>query len=104
MIFAFSIQKAEAHHLQVTWDGMELKKGQIGSVHVNNSTKIYSYINNKLVYYQTAKAKTKYRVYKINDSTKTYSIGSSHYFKIDDKKITYKAVPKSLFNQVNIVH
>ncbi|USK86174.1 hypothetical protein [Peribacillus asahii] len=104
IIFNFSTQEASAHHVKVTWDGMELKKGQIGSIYIKKSTKIYNYIDGKLVFYKTAKAKEKYRVYKVNEGTQTYSIGSKRYFKINDKNITYKKVPKSQYDKVNTKH
>ncbi|MFJ8245245.1 hypothetical protein [Peribacillus asahii] len=104
IIFNFSTQEASAHHVKVTLDGMELKKGQIGSIYIKKSTKIYNYIDGKLVFYKTAKVKEKYRVYKVNEGTKTYSIGSKQYIKISDKNITYKKVPKSQYDKVNTVH
>lgn len=93
-----------AHHKTVNWDGMELKKGQIGVGLILKTTKIYNYIDGELVLKNKAKAKEKYRVFKINEKTNTYSIGSKQYIKINDENVKYTEVPESKIKQLNTVH
>ncbi|WP_342566978.1 CAP domain-containing protein [Psychrobacillus sp. FSL K6-4046] len=83
---------------KVTWDGVELKKGQIGRVLIQQPTTIYKNNNGNFEPFRTVKPGDNYRVY-ANKST-YYHLGGGLVIK-DDASIIYQTPSKSKLSQLN---
>lgn len=84
----------------VSWDGVQLKSGQIGRVLIQKPTTVYKNINGKFVASRTVKPGENYRVY-ANKST-YYHLGGG-LFILDNKDILYQTPSKSKLSQLNCV-
>lgn len=83
---------------KVFWDGVELKKGQIGRVIIQKPTTIYKNVNGSFESSRTVKPGENFRVY-ANKST-YYYLGGGLVIK-DDSTILYQTPSKTKLNQLN---
>lgn len=87
---------------KVYWDGIELRKGQIGKITVNKPINIYKREGGKLVFERVLKKGEQYRVYTYdNKFGGQYGLGGGLFVTKMSSHITYKTPPKSKLAELN---
>ncbi|HYK73864.1 MAG TPA: alkaline phosphatase PhoX [Pseudoneobacillus sp.] len=77
------------------WNGIEVKKGQIGKVMLKGKVILYKQTPNGLEKVRTLNSGNGYRVYGIDQKNKSYHVGGKYLIRFDSK-VTYSAVPTHL--------
>ena len=83
---------------KVYWDGVELKKGQIGRVLIQKPTTIYTNNNGSFEFSRTVKPGDNYRIYAKKSTY--FHLGGGLVIK-DDASILYQTPSKTKLNQLN---
>ncbi|MEI4770939.1 hypothetical protein WAX74_15055 [Psychrobacillus sp. FJAT-51614] len=87
---------------KVFWDGIELRKGQIGKINVNKPINVWKRDGGKLVFERVLKQGDKYRVYTYDSANGgQYGLGGGLYVTNMKSHITYKTPPKSKLLELN---
>lgn len=86
---------------KIWWDGIELKKGQIGRLTVKQDTPLYKLEGDKKTFSRTLKAGEFYRIYAFKPGK--LSVGGGYY--VDrDEKVTYQSPSKTKLDAVKCIN
>ncbi|WP_413788980.1 hypothetical protein [Psychrobacillus mangrovi] len=87
---------------KVYWDGIELRKGQIGKINVNKPINVWKRDDGKLVFERVLKKGDQYRVYTYDSAYGgQYGLGGGLFVTKMSSHITYKTPPKSKLLELN---
>ncbi|MEI4770937.1 hypothetical protein WAX74_15045 [Psychrobacillus sp. FJAT-51614] len=87
---------------KIYWDGIELRKGQIGKINVNKPINVWKRDGGKLVVERVLKKGEQYRVYTYDSGYGgQYGLGGGLFVTKMSSHITYKTPPKSKLLQLN---
>ncbi|MBH0173786.1 hypothetical protein IHV09_09465 [Fictibacillus sp. 23RED33] len=95
--------EAKAFHTPpVMWEGMELKKGQVGKVTIMKPINLWKRENGKLVEVRVLKPGEGYRVYGYDKKYGgQYAVGANHYITNIPGYVSYKTPSKAKWEEVN---
>ncbi|MEI4770942.1 hypothetical protein WAX74_15070 [Psychrobacillus sp. FJAT-51614] len=87
---------------KVYWDGIELRKGQIGKININKPINVWKRDGGKLVFERVLKKGEQYRVYTYDTKFGgQYGLGGGLFVTKLGSHITYKTPPKSKLLELN---
>lgn len=87
---------------EVKWNGLTLKKGQIGLIEIKKKVNLWKRVGNKLEAVRVLKPGEKYRVYSSDQKFGgQYGLGGNLYITNVAGSIKYSTPPKSLVSKVN---
>jgi hypothetical protein len=90
------------HTPPVMWEGMELKKGQVGKVTIMKPINLWKRENGKLVEVRVLKPGEGYRVYGYDKKYGgQYAVGANHYITNIPGYVSYKTPSKAKWEEVN---